>query len=146
MIEVTHGNIFTAKVDALVNPVNCVGVMGAGLALAFKSRFPTAFLAYVKACQRGELTPGRIFTFAVDGKIIFHFPTKQHYRDNSRLGDIDAGLVALAWEIKTCNVRSVAVPALGCGLGGLDWAVVRPRIEAALSPFTDVRVLVFEPE
>lgn len=148
MITFTHGDIFTTgvPVDALVNPVNCVGVMGAGLALAFKRRYPTAFLAYVKACQRGEVAPGRVFTFAVGGHTIFHFPTKRHYRDGSRLEDIEAGLDALVKEIRKHEVTSVSIPALGCGLGGLDWKDVQPRIVKAMKPLTNVRVLVFEPE
>lgn len=149
MITLTHGNIFSIgdPVEALVNPVNCVGVMGAGLAFAFKQRYPAAYTAYAKACNEGKVVPGRIFTFEDRGHVILHFPTKRHYRDRSRLDDIETGLVALVAEIQAREICSVAIPALGCGLGGLEWAAVRPRIETALvGPLTKVRVLVFEPE
>jgi O-acetyl-ADP-ribose deacetylase (regulator of RNase III) len=149
MIVFTHGDIFTTgmPVEALVNPVNCIGVMGAGLAWAFKQRYPAAFKAYVAACRTGELRPGRVFTFVeADGHTIFHFPTKRHYRDRSRIEDIETGLVALAKEIRKHEVTSVSIPALGCGLGGLDWKDVQPCIVKAMKPLTNVRVLVFEPE
>jgi O-acetyl-ADP-ribose deacetylase (regulator of RNase III) len=90
--------------------------------------------------------PGRIFTFYPGGPVIMHFPTKRHYADRSKLEDIKVGLVSLATEIKTQKIRSIAIPALGCGLGGLDWSDVKPLIEDALGPLTDVRIIVFEPE
>ena len=115
------------------------------MTLAFKKRYPAAFTAYAKACKAGEVAPGRIFVYQASDRLILHFPTKRHFRDRSKLTDIDAGLTALVSEIASRRIRSLAVPALGCGLGGLDWNIVRPRIEAALSKLDTVRVLVFAP-
>ncbi len=146
MIELATGNMFTADVEALVNPVNCVGVMGKGLAFEFKKRYPAAFTAYAKACKAGEVEPGSIFVFEAGERVILHFPTKRHFRDESTLTDIDLGLTALADEIEARGLRSIGVPALGCEAGGLDWNDVRPRIEHALGSLGAVRVLLFEPE
>ncbi|HEU4326271.1 MAG TPA: macro domain-containing protein [Roseiflexaceae bacterium] len=149
MLEYRPGDLLQADVEALVNPVNCVGVMGRGLALAFKRAYPEIFRAYAAACKRGEVQPGRMFVVERDAppgpSYIIHFPTKRDWRANSRLEDIDAGLLALAEEIRRRAIGSVALPALGCGLGGLDWQTVRPRIEAALAPLEGVRVVLYEP-
>jgi O-acetyl-ADP-ribose deacetylase (regulator of RNase III) len=149
MLEYRTGNLLQSDAEALVNPVNCVGVMGRGLALQFKKAWPDNFTAYQAACRRGELQPGRMLVFetgqSANPKYLINFPTKRHWRDNSRMEDIDAGLAALADEIRTRRICSVAVPALGSGLGGLDWRDVRTRIEAALGALRDVRVAVFEP-
>jgi O-acetyl-ADP-ribose deacetylase (regulator of RNase III) len=149
MIEYRRGDILRADAEALVNTVNCVGVMGRGIALQFKNAFPDNFRAYEKACTREELQPGRMFVFETgrltNPKYIINFPTKRHWRGNSRVADIEAGLKALADEIRKRGIRSVAVPPLGAGLGGLDWRDVRPRIEKALSDLEDVRIIVFEP-
>lgn len=135
--------------EALVNTVNCVGVMGRGIALQFKHAFPANFEAYAVACDRGEVQPGRMFvteTGLLTGpRYIINFPTKRHWRGKSRMEDIEAGLAALAQEIRQRGIRSVAIPPLGSSLGGLNWADVRPRIEAALSKLPDVDVLIFEP-
>ncbi len=149
MIEYRTGNILQADVEALVNTVNCVGIMGRGIALQFKEAFPANFKAYAAACARKEVGPGRMFVFETallgNPKFIINFPTKRHWRGKSRIEDIDAGLEALAGEIRARGIRSVAAPALGCGLGGLDWRLVRPRIEAALGCLEKVSVIVFEP-
>ncbi len=149
MIRFTTGDILQAKAEALVNTVNCVGVMGRGVALQFKHAFPNNFKAYAAACDRGEVQPGRMFvteTGQLTGpRYIINFPTKRHWRGKSRMEDIDAGLAALTHELRQRCIRSVAIPPLGSGLGGLDWADVRPRIEAALSALPDVDVLIFEP-
>lgn len=144
MITLSSGDMFAADTEALVNPVNCVGTMGKGLALVFKNRFPQAFRAYGHACADGIIKPGIVFTFVEGGKTIFHLPTKRHWRDKSRLDDVTAGLAALRVEIARTGVQSVAVPALGCGLGGLSWRDVWPRIDQALADL-DVDVLVFPP-
>jgi O-acetyl-ADP-ribose deacetylase (regulator of RNase III) len=147
MIQSTRGDLMEAQVDALVNPVNCVGVMGRGLALQFRQRFPAIFEAYRRACARGEVAPGKLYvhpTGRTDPRLVIHFPTKRHWRDPSLLEDIDAGLVDFVRVLQVEKVTSVGVPQLGCGLGGLDWAVVRPRIVAALEPLTGVRVLLFD--
>ena len=149
MIEFVAGDILRADVEALVNPVNCVGVMGRGVALQVRKAFPENFSAYAAACVRGEVRPGQMFVFETGRlahpRLIINFPTKTHWRNPSRMVDIEAGLAALAAEIGAHGIRSLAVPALGCGLGGLDWAEVRPRIVEALGGLAEVRVLVFAP-
>jgi O-acetyl-ADP-ribose deacetylase (regulator of RNase III) len=146
VIEIVTGDLLAADVEALVNPVNCVGVMGAGLSAGFKKKSPAAFTAYAKACKNGEVMPGRIFVFEAGERTIFHFPTKRHFRDPSRMEDIDSGLVALADEIQERGIRSIAIPALGCGADGLSWDDVRPRIEKALEGLGSVQVLLYEPQ
>lgn len=149
MIEYKIGNILAEEAEALVNTVNCVGVMGRGIALQFKNAFPDNFKAYAEACARNEVRPGRLFVFETghltNPRYIINFPTKRHWRGKSRMEDIDAGLVALADEIRTRNIRSIAIPPLGSGLGGLDWSQVRPRIEAALKELGNIDAVVFEP-
>ena len=149
MIEHKTGDIFQEDVEALVNSVNCVGVMGRGIALQFKNLFPKNFKAYAEACKRGEVRPGRMFVYelgkAVNPRYIINFPTKRHWRGKSRMEDIEAGLDALAHEIKERNIRSIAIPPLGSNLGGLNWSDVRPRVEAALRELDDLTVTLFEP-
>ena len=149
MIEYKTGDILAEDVEALVNTVNCVGVMGRGVALQFKSAFPENFEAYADACKRDEVQPGRMFVFETRQlafpSYIINFPTKRHWRGKSRLEDIEAGLEALVREIRDRNIRSIALPPLGSGLGGLKWTEIRPRIEAALRELDEVEVVVFEP-
>ena len=149
MIEFKTGDILSENVEVLVNTVNCVGVMGRGIALQFKRAFPENFEAYAKACRREEVLPGRIFVFDTEQlsnpRYIFNFPTKRHWRGKSRIEDIEIGLEALAHEIQVRGIRSVAIPPLGSGLGGLDWNEVRPRIERALASIDDAKLIVFEP-
>ncbi len=149
MIERTTGDILTADAEALVNTVNCVGIMGRGIALQFKQAFPDNFAAYARACNQGIVEPGKMLVFATgrlaNPKYIINFPTKRHWRGKSRMQDIDAGLHALVEEIHSHGIRSIAIPPLGSGLGGLDWAEVRPRIENAVRALGDVRVTIFEP-
>ncbi|MXZ90692.1 MAG: macro domain-containing protein [Chloroflexi bacterium] len=150
MIEYTVGDVLSARAEALVNTVNCVGVMGRGVALQFKKAFPSNFRAYAKACQRREVQPGRMFVFETKRldhpKFIINFPTKRHWRSKARLADIESGLVALLEEIRDRRIQSVALPPLGSGLGGLHWSEVRLRIEEALNDIsTDVRIVVYEP-
>lgn len=150
MIEYKHGDILAEEADALVNSVNCVGVMGRGVALQFKHAFPANFKAYEAACRRGEVEPGRMFVFETgqltQPRYIINFPTKRHWRGKSRIEDVEAGLEALAKEIQRRGIRSIALPPLGSGLGGLEWAELRPRIERALRGLADVRVIVYEPK
>lgn len=150
MIELTRGDLFQADAEALVNAVNCVGVMGRGIALQFKQAFPHNFTAYAAACKRGEVEPGRMLVVETAQRTapryIVNFPTKRHWKDKSRLADIDSGLLALIAEVRRLGIRSIAVPPLGCGLGGLAWTDVRPRIERAFAALPDVRVLLYEPE
>ncbi len=149
MIEVRSGDVLAAGTDALVNTVNCVGIMGRGIALQFKNAFPANFAAYAAACKRGEVQPGRMFVYEtgeITGpRFIINFPTKRHWRGKSRMGDIEVGLVALAEELCSRHIRSVAIPPLGSGLGGLPWHEVRPRIETALRGLTGLEVVIYEP-
>jgi O-acetyl-ADP-ribose deacetylase (regulator of RNase III) len=148
MIEDASGDLFAANVDALVNAVNTVGVMGKGLALAFKNEFPDNFAAYKRACDAGQLQPGTVHVFdrgERSPRWIVNFPTKRHWRDASRLDDIRTGLASLIAEVEARAIASVAMPALGCGLGGLDWNDVRPLIVEACARLPEVRFLVFAP-
>ena len=149
MIEAGSGDLLGADVEALVNTVNTVGVMGKGLALQFKRRFPANFDAYVAACKRGEVEIGRMLVVENDGltgpRYIINFPTKKHWRDPSELEYVRTGLSALVEEIRTRGIRSIAVPPLGCGHGGLAWSDVEPQIERAMAELPDVRVVVFAP-
>ena len=149
MIETVRGDLLHADVEALVNPVNCVGHMGKGLALQFKRAFRANFSAYAAACKAGKVTPGTMFIHNMAGLVnqryILNFPTKRHWREKSRLEDVAAGLFALVTDLRQQGIRSIAIPPLGCGLGGLDWAVVRPMIEQAFVALPTVRVLLFEP-
>jgi O-acetyl-ADP-ribose deacetylase (regulator of RNase III) len=149
MIEIAKGNILEADAEALVNTVNCVGFMGKGIALQFKQAFPANFKAYEVACKAGEVVPGRMFIFdnglLINPRYVINFPTKRHWRGKSRMADIRSGLKALMADIRRLGVRSIAVPPLGCGLGGLDWREVRPMIEKAFSELPEVRLLLFEP-
>lgn len=150
MIEYKTGNILTEDAEAIINTVNCVGVMGRGIALQFKKAFPENFKAYAAACKREEVQPGRMFVFDMGGltnpRYIINFPTKRHWRGKSRIEDIESGLEALATEIRARGIHSIAIPPLGSGLGGLDWSEVRQRIERALSSMDDVRIIIFEPK
>ena len=149
MLEYKTGDILAEETEALVNTVNCAGVMGRGIALQFKNAFPDNFKAYAEACKRQEVQPGRMFVFdtgrLTHPRYIVNFPTKRHWRGKSRMADIEAGLMALQEVIRERNIRSLAVPPLGTGLGGLDWNAVRLRIEEALGDFDDVRIVIFQP-
>jgi O-acetyl-ADP-ribose deacetylase (regulator of RNase III) len=149
MIEFRAGDLLRADAEALVNAVNCVGIMGRGIALQFKNEFPANFQAYAAACKRQQLQPGRMFVFETgmltNPKFIVNIPTKRHWRGNSRMEDIDSGLKALVGEIRKRGIRSIAIPPLGCGLGCLSWDDVRPRIEAALGGIEKLHVIVFGP-
>src|SRR5208282_2617058 len=149
MIELTQGNILEAEAEALVNTVNCVGFMGMGIALQFKKAYPENFDAYHKACATGEVQPGRMFIFdlhsMLNPKYVINFPTKRDWRAKSRYEDVESGLKALVADVQRLGIGSIAVPPLGCGLGGLDWRKVRPMIEQAFAPLPNVRVLLFEP-
>lgn len=150
MIEYKTGNILTEHAEAIVNTVNCVAVMGRGIALQFKHAFPANFKSYAAACKRKEVQPGRMFVFETGGlthpKFIINFPTKRHWRGKSRMEDIESGLKALTDVIEERGIQSIAIPPLGSGLGGLDWSQVRSKIEVALNGLQDVRVIIFEPK
>lgn len=144
------GNIFQSNAAALVNPVNCAGVMGKGLALHFKRAFPDNFKAYKAACAAQQVRLGEVWIYdlpaeATPTRCIINFPTKKHWRSKSKLPDVEAGLHDLAEQLTARKVPSVAVPPLGCGLGGLAWADVRARIVHHLDPLEGVEVTVYEP-
>lgn len=148
-------DIFTYDCEAIINPVNCVGVMGAGLAKKFKDKYPDVFLTYFNACKQEDLSKklkiGTCLTVkANDGKYIIHFPTKDHFKDPSKMEYIELGLDALIRHVKHFNIKSVAIPALGSGLGGLNWSNVKPLIlkkldDLSLSDGTKVNIKVFDP-
>ncbi|MGE0557347.1 MAG: macro domain-containing protein [Burkholderiales bacterium] len=148
-IKFLQGNLLEAPVEAVVNTVNTVGVMGKGIALMFKEAFPDNFQRYEDACKRKEVRVGQMFVtenLTLDGpRWIINFPTKQHWRQPTKLQWVIDGLQDLRRVVEQNHIRSVAVPPLGCGNGGLEWADVRPEIERTLSDLKDVEVLVFEP-
>ena len=150
MIEFRSGDILKDESEALVNTVNCVGIMGRGIALQFKDAFPDNFKFYAAACKRSEVQPGRMLVFDTGRlsppRYIINFPTKRHWRGKSRIQDIQSGLKALIKEVRARGIRSIAIPPLGSGLGGLDWEMVRPHIEDAAKELADVRVVVYEPK
>jgi O-acetyl-ADP-ribose deacetylase (regulator of RNase III) len=149
MIESQQGNLLEAKAEALVNTVNCVGVMGKGIALQFKQAYPENFKQYKSACDRGEVKPGQMLTVATGNlfnpRYLINFPTKRHWKGKSKLEDIKAGLEALVAEVQRLEIQSIAIPPLGCGNGGLDWVVVKPLIVNAFAELPDVTVMIFEP-
>lgn len=165
MIENVFGDLLSADVEAIVNTVNTVGVMGKGLALQFKRRFSVNFDVYAAACKRDEVEVGRMLVvetrrphagslslFAnlldkptTEPLYIINFPTKKHWRQPSQIAYVRAGLTALVEEVRMRNIRSIAVPPLGCGNGGLAWADVEPMIKSALSVLASVRILLFTP-
>ena len=149
MMRFTQGNLLDADTDAVVNTVNTVGVMGKGIALMFKEAFPENFKAYAAACKRNEIQVGHMFVTErhelMGPRWIINFPTKKHWRHPSKLEWITEGLEDLKKVLVERGIRSIALPPLGSGNGGLDWSVVRPKIEEALESLQDVDVIVFEP-
>jgi len=150
MIQNATGNLLEAEAEALVNTVNCVGFMGKGIALQFKQAWPENFEAYAKACKGGEVRPGRMFIWEtgrmINPKFIINFPTKRDWRGKSRIEDIKSGLRALIVDVRRLGIRTIAVPPLGCGNGGLDWRAVRPLIEAAFTEVPSVEVFLYSPD
>jgi O-acetyl-ADP-ribose deacetylase (regulator of RNase III) len=144
MITYVSGNLFHSPAQVLVNTVNCVGVMGKGLALEFKQRYPEMFANYVACCERFEVKPGVPYLWENDEVQVLNFPTKRHWCENSQLADIEAGLKYLAKNYSTMGIATIAMPPLGCGLGGLLWSQVEPLIEKYLSDLP-LEVFVYEP-
>jgi O-acetyl-ADP-ribose deacetylase (regulator of RNase III) len=148
-IELKTGDILRADADAIVNTVNCVGIMGRGIALQFKNAYPANFKAYKAACDAEQVQPGRMFVFETGKftpRFIINFPTKRHWKGKSRIEDVEAGLVSLVDEIKSRGIKSIAIPPLGAGLGGLEWNQVLPRIKLAVQDIPNVDVIIFEPK
>jgi len=147
-IKFEKGNLLEANVDALVNTVNCVGIMGRGVALQFKNAFPDNYDAYKQACELEQVQPGRMFVFEtgqLNPRYIINFPTKRHWKGKSRMEDIESGLTALEEEVRRRRIKSIAIPPLGSGLGGLNWMDVRPKIIGALEPIEGLEVEIYEP-
>ena len=149
MVHITRGNILEAEATALVNTVNCVGVMGKGIALQFKHGFPGNYKFYERECKNGDVRLGRMSIYEtgsfVRPKYIINFPTKYHWKNKSRVEDIESGLLDMVAQVKRLGIKSIAVPPLGCGNGGLDWSKVRPVIESAFEALPNVHVLLYEP-
>ncbi len=149
MLTYTQGNLLDAPVDALVNTVNEIGVMGKGIALMFKEGYPEASAEYQREAKAGRVRVGKVLAVSsnrlVGPRWIIHFPTKRHWRNPSRLEWVRDGLRDLIHVIREKRIESVALPPLGCGNGGLDWGLVRREIEAAAAEMPDVDLLVFAP-
>ena len=145
MIKVVRGNLFESNAQTWVNAVNCVGVMGKGIALEFKNRFPDMYEDYVSRCKRGEVKLGRPYLFKrLVSPWILNFPTKDHWRSAARLRDIIDGLEYLTAHYKEWGIESLAVPAIGCGQGQLDWDKVAPVLHDHLKGL-DVSVELYAP-
>lgn len=148
-MQFVKGNLLTAPVEALVNTVNTVGVMGKGIALQFRERFPQNYIAYKNACKSDQMVIGKMFVFReemLDGeKLIINFPTKKHWRQPSQYNYVEQGLKDLVSVIRHYQIKSLALPPLGCGNGGLDWEIVKQMIIDHLGQLTDVRISVYEP-
>lgn len=146
MLEFVQGDMFESPVDILVNTVNCVGVMGAGVALAFKQRYPEMFREYKRLCEHNNIVPGKMHVWhPLGSEWVINFPTKRHWKDQSRYDDIEAGLDDLHSYLRSLGPVTVAMPALGCGHGGLDWARVSTMIRSRLQDL-EARIFVFAPE
>jgi len=146
MLTFTSGNMFDTPADIRINTVNCVGVMGAGLALAFKTKYPEMFLDYQKACKAGTVRPGKLHVWTtLMGDWIINFPTKRHWREPSRYEDIEAGLIALRRYLADKGKVKVLLPAVGCGHGGLEWPRISEMIKKNLAD-VESDIIVFTPE
>lgn len=149
MITEARGNLLAADVEALVNTVNTVGVMGKGIALQFRRAYPDMFADYARAVKGSEIQLGHMHVWGTGALIgpryVINFPTKAHWRAGSKMADIEAGLHDLVRVVAEMGIRSIAVPPLGCGNGGLDWADVEPRIRSAFDALPDVDVRLYAP-
>jgi O-acetyl-ADP-ribose deacetylase (regulator of RNase III) len=143
MIKIEQKSIFDSTAEAIVNPVNCKGTMGAGLAKEFRERFPKNFEAYKEACADKTLFPGRVFSFRENKKFIFNFPTKNDWRKPAELWFIELGLNALIVESLRSEIKTIALPPLGCGLGGLDFGKVSILISKAFAVVPQIDVVIF---
>lgn len=150
-IQYKSGNLFQEPTEAIVNTVNCVGVMGKGVALEFKKRWPENYKAYKILCDQKRLVTGKMFVFETSNlfeskqRYLINFPTKAHWRSKSKLSYIEEGLDDFVIQIKKNGIKSVAIPPLGCGNGGLNWDDVRALIENKLENLSDVQCVVFPP-
>jgi len=149
MVSVITGNIFKSSAEAFVNPVNCVGTMGAGLAKQFKKRFPNNFESYYEACVKRRIYLGKVYIYSLEGKeslkYIVNFPTKNLFRTKSTLENIKLGLKDLEYRVIEYSMASIAIPALGCGLGGLRWDNVKPLLLEFAGRLPDVTIIIYAP-
>ena len=149
MISLKHGDILSADAEAIVNTVNCVGIMGKGIALQFKMKYPENYRFYKTICDQGSMLIGKVLVFKQQSndnpKYIINFPTKRHWKGRSTIQDINKGLFSLLTEIKKLKIKSIAIPALGSGLGGLDWQQVKSIIIDTFSSTPEVDVWLYEP-
>lgn len=130
MLKYVEGDIFTSPAQVLVNAVNTVGVMGKGIALSFKKKYPEMFMAYQKACKNNQFTIGHLMLWHGPDHWVLNFPTKEHWRDPSKVEYIERGLITFTKGYAAQKITSIAFPKLGCGYGGLDWnQVVKPLME-----------------
>lgn len=148
MIVKFGGSIFDSGAEGIVNAVNCVGAMGAGLAKAFADRYPLMNEDYMSHCSRGWLRPGKIHTYYVNEskQFVLNFPTKDRWKDPSQLKYIEDGMEALVDVVLNLRLTWVAIPALGCGLGGLNWNEVEPIITKHLEDLPKVNWIIFDPQ
>lgn len=149
MIQFIKGNLLESDAEALVNTVNTVGVMGKGIALQFKNQFPENFKIYAKACKNNEFQIGQLLinresSLLYGDKLVINFPTKTDWRKPSELSYIEKGMIQLVEEIKKRNIKSIAIPPLGAGQGGLDWEKVRRMMEYYLKD-VDAVITIYQP-
>jgi O-acetyl-ADP-ribose deacetylase (regulator of RNase III) len=144
MLTYVSGNLFEAPVQTLVNTVNTVGVMGKGIALTFKEIFPEMFREYRALCEQGQLRVGSLHLWRGPGRYVLNFPTKEHWRNPSKVEYLEAGLKAFVKMYESAGIYSIAFPPLGCGNGELDFGVVRPLMEHYLAPLP-ITVLLYAP-
>lgn len=143
MIKYVHGNIFDSAAQTIVNPVNCVGAMGAGLARQFRERYPDMYAKYREHCLSGQLEPGKLMLYKAADHWILNFPTKNDWRDGSDIKYIESGLAKFVATYAAKNITSIAFPRIGCGLGGLDWNVVNAIMNQYLQDLP-IEVYVYE--
>lgn len=145
IIRIHIGDILESKAQTLVNTVNCVGIMGKGIALEFKNRFPDMFKDYKAKCDRKEMKPGKPYLYkGLFPPLIINFPTKEHWRSVSKISDIQKGLQYFVDHYKEWEIQSLAVPPLGCGNGQLEWRDVGPLIYRTLESI-DIKVEMYAP-
>ena len=149
MITLTKGNLLESDAQAFVNTVNCVGIMGKGIALQFKKAFPENYDEYARACKKGEVRIGKMFVYKTNElfnpKYIINFPTKRHWKSKSKIDDIKKGLDDLIRQIELLGIKSIAIPPLGSGLGGLNWTQVKHLIESAFKATPNIAVQLYQP-
>ena len=152
IINIYFEDLFDRDEDTemIVNPVNCVGVAGKGLALKFRINYPENYQYYKKICSAGGLSLGKVLVYARNSKnnpkYIVNFPTKYHWKDKSSIAYIEAGLLSLTEEISKLNIKSISIPSLGCGLGGLKWEDIRPIIVKNLLVFSEIKINLYAPQ